>query len=546
MWMSSSPRSKDTSSMVLFAILSLAALGLSICVLLGCSSPTDARYSFYSVNGTNITRIMGKNCTACVYNDVADRYMFGMSGVCRGRNGTLRCDASFPSSFDITALTFEDIGGSSSSNASSVNAEQFKQYASTTSINHPLVQRLSKAVAGILIASAICNLLLFIPMYFFVQYIRPKSRIGKILSNLVVLDCCALCAAVGMVYSIFRNEVGGVYEHAAPEIHFTKWPVRFELGFWFLVGAAASRVLNIFLAAGIYPKKKKGADEASPWRRNDGREAHERNQGRANRISISHDSLTYKIAGTIEMLRAAVQAYPAVDRINEGCKELLRQVPDNHMIASAISPHFNRQSCDHFLGIDHWGSRAASGNLLWASCPNNGYGYHTDAIDPRARGVYLIVLSECCHGGRPSTTQYHYVGSGRSVNGKGRAAGTGGVMRRVAEHTSPEYRHANPSTLYNTWHNLQSPCVAIYLLAEWNALPTTANPASDESFDDILLAEAVWQVMLQTFTTGRDGNWSDFTAFLQGMCYGHERLFGHPTGCNVDSALEKKRGPRGW
>ena len=80
-------------------------------------------------------------------------------------------------------------------------------------------------------------------------------------------------------------------------------------------------------------------------------------------------------------------------------------------------------------------------------------------------------------------SEYKYVSSGRSARG--------GVMRRVAEHTNPEYRNSHRSELYRVLDGLRPACVAIYLLAEWDPLLIDANPGHAGTFDDILLAEAI-------------------------------------------------------
>lgn len=336
-----------------------------------------------------------------------------------------------------------------------------------------------------------------------------------------------------MAYSLFRNQVARIYEIAAPDVHFTKWPVKFELGFWLLVGAAAARVLSVLFSARGFSEKRR-----------DVRDAKARQQGRASRIAVSSSNLTYMVARTVQRLRIAVGTYRQIYRIDDGCKELFNQVPDDQMLASVISDRLNPYSAELFLGTSSMATTGPPGQLLWESCPNRSSGYRAPP-ESRSRGVYLVVLCECCHNGSPPTTEYRYVGSGRSVKGKGEFTDKGGVMLRVAQHTSPGYREKFPSKLYDTWKNLRSPCVAIYLLSEWNELSIKAHPASDETFDDILLAEAVWQVVLQTSSTGRDGRLSEFTDFLQGQSNGYESLFSNVwRGCNVDSALEKSRDQR--
>ena len=353
----------------------------------------------------------------------------------------------------------------------------------------------------------------------------------------VVLDCCAQCAAVGMVYSIFRNEIAGAY--AAPvEINSTQWPVKFELGFWLLVGAAASRPLNVVLSGFSLQSAEKEPNQQTQ----DQSESYYRQRGRPSSIKkskslrdidhvdkTSYANLTSKIASTIKSLRTAVETYPDQEIIDEGCKRLLTEVRDDEKLAFLMPSHFNQHSAALFVGMHSMVTESPPGLLLWESCPDRGLRI---APESRSRGVYLIVLSECCHGGRSpiNSSEYRYVGSGRSARG---------VVRRVTEHTNPEYRNSHRSELYGVWDALRSPCVAIYLLAEWDPIPINANPGRAEAFDDILLAEAIWQVVLQTFA---EGHMSEFTQFLRRQVPGNVDFISNVwKGCNVNSALEKSR-----
>lgn len=120
-------------------------------------------------------------------------------------------------------------------------------------------------------------------------------------------------------------------------------------------------------------------------------------------------------------------------------------------------------------------------------------------------------------------------------------------MRRVSEHrrNETEYRNGlkngSKPKLYEEWNKLDSACAAIYLLAEWDELPSSfyANPGRADDFDDILLGETIWQVVLQTAVRDPD-RMSPFTRFLRSQLPRDGDLVnGHWQGCNVNSALEK-------
>jgi len=454
-------------------------------------------------------------------------------GTCRSTNSTVRCDHTFPNTFNITAVTFADISASDSSNTSSIYAEQSKQYANTTIINQTLVHQLSETVSALLITSVVLNFF-FLPLPFFVDTSNPRSRPAQILFIFVLLDCCAQSAAVGMVYLIIRNEVGGAYD-VSLGIN-THWPSKFELGFWFLVGVAASRLLYLVLSALTSPLEDREPNQQTQ----DRAEAYRRQQGRASRIKkpnslrdadnvdkVFYANLTSKIASTIRRLRTAVETYQYQDIIDEGCKRLLSEVRDDEKLAFLMSSHFNRHSAALFLGTNSMVAESPPVLPLWESCP-----YRGSRIAPEffSRGVYLIVLSECCHGGgsQISISEYKYVGSGRSARG---------VMGRVKQHIDPQYRTSN-QLLYRVWDGtLRVPCVTIYLLAEWDPLPNGMNRENAQDFDDILLAEAIWQVVLQT---SAQNNMSDFTQFLRQQDPGNLDLISNVWGgCNVNSALEK-------
>ncbi|KAF2180464.1 hypothetical protein K469DRAFT_592335, partial [Zopfia rhizophila CBS 207.26] len=212
-------------------------IALSICVLSGCRTSSDSKYYLYSANGTNITRVMGRNCTSCNFDAVPVSYMFGMSGLCRSTKGTTNCQRQFPHSFNLTSTTLADISVLNTTNASTTPSQQYQDYTGTTSINHGLVHRLSTAVSALLILSVILSFL-FIPLS-----IVLESAFSRILLIFLLFDACALLSALCMFYSIFRNEIAPAYE-AAPEIKTKDWPVNFGLGAWMLVGAFGCRLLS--------------------------------------------------------------------------------------------------------------------------------------------------------------------------------------------------------------------------------------------------------------------------------------------------------------
>jgi len=387
-----------------------------------------------------------------------------------------------------------DVVGSNISNTSSSYTEQYSQFTSTVTIDHALDYQLSKAIGGILIASVVLNFC-FIPLRFIIDRTRGRSLTARIFLFFEFLDWAILCAAVGMVYAIIRSEISGAYS-ATPEIRSKKWQVKFETGFWLLVGAAACRPIYVVLSSFL------------------------------SRVLVS------KLAATIKVLRHAVENFPDQDIIDNGCKRLLEQVTSDRALADLLSHHFNGYSANLLLGMPDFSTGSPPGILLWEDCPSCQTRTPKRASKASRRGVYLIVLSECGHGNdrTGSTSKHMYVGSGRSA---------GGVMLRVREHTDPEYRRRSPqSRLYTTWESFSKPCVAIYLLAEWDAIADDTRPGYAESFDAILLAEAICQVDLRTFGPGVWGNMPEFTQYLAQYVPVTTDTW---EGCNVNSALQASR-----
>jgi hypothetical protein len=335
-----------------------------------------------------------------------------------------------------------------------------------------------------------------------------------------------------MVYLIVRNEIAGA--HAVfLGINSTQSPVKFELGFWLLVGAVASRLLS---AVPVFSSQSVKTEPVQQWQ-----DQHWQDQGeRFSRIRISkslrdihnvdglfYANLTSKIASTIGRLRKAVQTYQDQEIIDEGCKRLFTRIRDDEALASLMPSHFYQQSATLFLGMHSEERGIPPGRLLYESCPYHG---STKAPESGSRGVYLVVVRECCHGSRLpiNAPEYKYVGSGRSARG---------VMLRVEQHTNPDYRNSQPSELYRAWDHLSAPCVAIYQLAEWDPVPMGRRPGSVEGFDEILLAEAIWQMVLQT---SAQRNMSEFTQHLRGRGSGNADLISNVwIGCNVNSAVEE-------
>jgi hypothetical protein len=417
-------------------------------------------------------------------------------------------------------------------------------------MNHTRVHHLSEAVCSILIASVVLNFF-FLLLGFFVDTSKPRSGKARVLFNFVFLDWCAQCAAVVMVYLIIRNEIAGAH-FVFLGLNITHAPVKFELGFWLLIGAAAARPLSAVLVVFFSQSAETEPDQQwqdqqwqdQHWQDQHWQDQHWQDQGerlRPIRISKSlrdtpnvddvfYDNLTSKIASTIRRLRTAVDTYQDQGIIDEGCKRLFTRFRDDLELASLMPSHFYKHSATLFLGMHSEERRIPPGPLLYESCPHR---VIREPPESDSRGVYLVVVRECCHGSRlpTNTPEYKYVGSGRSDKG---------VMLRVKQHTDPDYRNEHRSELYRAWDSLiRAPCVAIYQLAEWDPLPKAMArmPGSAEGFDEILLAEAIWQVVLQT---SAQGNMSEFTQHLRGRGSGNPDLINNVyRGCNVLSALER-------
>lgn len=390
-----------------------------------------------------------------------------------------------------------------------MNADQSEQIISTTPINHTLVHRLGDAVGAILIASVVLNFFFTVLCFF----VNPKSSVARYLYILVLHTLFGQCATVVMVYLIIRDEI----TRPALGTEGTHSKVQYEVGFWLLVAAAASQLLNAL----SYPTipKQQTRNQGEPYRRSF------RDTDNVDPVFYAH--LISKLVSIIKGLRTAVETYPHLEQIDEGCQKLLAEVKDDEQLAILMSNHFYQDSAALFLGIHPMVTGRPPGPLLWENCPNRG---SSMAPVSRQRGVYLIILGGCSHAGtsRTNTSKYMYVGSGRSARDP-----VGGVMLRVAEHTNPEYRNRpeNRSELYKVWNTYRPECIAIYLLAEWNPVPFGVHPGHAESFNDILLAEAIWQVALQTFIQDRMSN---FVQHLGPQVPGDAEW----RGCNFKSALE--------
>ena len=490
-------------------------------------------------------------------------------GTCGSINGTIRCQHTFPNTFNITAATITDIMPSNSSNASLTYAKQYEQYTSTTFLSHTRVHHLSEAVCALLITSVILNFFCLL-LGFLADISEPRSGKVRILFLIVLLDSCAQCAAVLIVYLIIRNALTGAHAGFLG-INSMHSPVGYELGFWLVVVAAASQLLSASIIAFSSKQAEKEPDQQprdhelqeqqfpdQRWRdqrrqdhqvqdqrRQDQRRQLQRWQDHGERLNqiripksfrdadnvddVFYDSLVSKIASTIKGLRQAVETYLDQERIDESCKTLFTTTRDDGELASLIASHFYQKSATLFLGMHSEATGNSSGPLLYQSCSCP---YHecTKAPNSGSRGVYLVIVRECCYGSRLpiDTREYMYVGSGQSAEG---------VMLRVEEHTNYTYRKSQRSELYKAWDRLVSnPFVSIYQLAEWDPLPVSRTHRDADVYAEILLAEAIWQVVLQT---SAPVNMSDFTEHIQEQGYGSFDLISNVwTGCNVISALE--------
>ena len=123
-----------------------------------------------------------------------------------------------------------------------------------------------------------------------------------------------------------------------------------------------------------------------------------------------------------------------------------------------------------------------------------------------------------------------YVGSGHSARG--------GMLYRSVQHADPKYRAENPSVLL--YKHLNEPGVShrVYALCEWPAIDRP--PHKEETYDEILLLEAICQIRL---ATGCPRKSSKFFRATQDCFNSHgESPRGNVyRGLNIEFALEKKR-----
>jgi hypothetical protein len=276
-------------------------------------------------------------------------------------------------------------------------------------------------------------------------------------------------------------------------------------------------------------------------------EASQRQRGRAdlprNRLPVDliahyfgQKDLVPTMVKVMKALRKSVEMRP--ECIDTGVKRMLKEFPDDEQLCTNLALRFNYGSAklfssdnitagsllsspSHALPIVWARSRTGLYPPLWSFEEDKQKGLHK-------RGVYLLELWKPSSEHPGHFHMFAYVGSGRSAKG--------GMLYRSIQHADPKYRAEHPTILL--YKHLKEPWVShrVYALCEWPAIAQP--PSKEETYDEILLLEAMCQIRLGT---GCPKGMSKFFREAQD-CFDVE----NPRtvvyrGLNRESALEKTR-----
>jgi len=282
------------------------------------------------------------------------------------------------------------------------------------------------------------------------------------------------------------------------------------------------------------PRKMRSRAEEEASQRLRGKAELERNKLpsdlTANRFR-EHDPVPTMVR-IMKAIRKNVEASP--ECIDTGIKRMLQEFQDDEILCTRLAiSHFSSDTAKIFCtGVvpmtGGWPSPDAL-PLVWRRTHASDYPSLREIESGKekglhVRGVYLLQSYENWR----SKAFHYYVGSGRSAQG--------GILLRALQHGDPEYRARN-SSLY-LYKHLNRPGIwyRIYRLSDWPAISEV--PGKDDTFDEILLMEKLWQIRLRT---GVSGKMSGFFRAVQDSFDGDTPVKVMHKGLNVYSALEKTR-----
>ncbi|PMD34888.1 hypothetical protein L207DRAFT_128571 [Hyaloscypha variabilis F] len=218
--------------------------------------------------------------------------------------------------------------------------------------------------------------------------------------------------------------------------------------------------------------------------------------------------------------------------VDTGLKRLFKEFPDDEQLCTKLALRFTnggaRIFCNGSITADSLGSSPSHAlPLIWSRSEAAKYPSLSSFKNDEQKGLYKRGVYWCeAYGpdpGNPSRYNlYVSVGSGRSAKG--------GMLYRAVQHaenpTSLLYKHLNrPGTGYR-----------IYSVCEWPAISVI--PSKEETYDEILLVEALCQLRFRSGYLGRRSRF--FKAVQDTFDDGCPEM--KPwIGLNVDSALEKPR-----
>lgn len=230
-------------------------------------------------------------------------------------------------------------------------------------------------------------------------------------------------------------------------------------------------------------------------------EASQRLRGKAelpeNNLPTAHIT---KHFGKKDLVPTMVRAMKAVRKgvetspecVDTGIKRMLKEFQDDEILCTRLATHLSSESAKLFCTGDIKNSTLNIYSpyglpLIWKKSSASKYSALSsfergEQKGIHERGVDLLWFHEALtdHGYRC------YVGSGRSAQG--------GMILRALQHGDPKHRAKNPTT--HLYKHLGQPGTThrVYRLARWPAIDEV--PSKEETFDEILLVEMLWQIRL--------------------------------------------------
>ncbi|OAQ57369.1 protein kinase-like domain [Pochonia chlamydosporia 170] len=227
--------------------LDWSIFALTLCVLSGCRTSAESKYSLINADHTLLTASFGEDCVKAGISVIPDLYKTGLAGACRVKDGSATCESSPPGH---PSLNWIDMFESDLNLAASANTTTPRPPGSSNStiahclnviasnpVDHAYNNRLASALLALLAICIVLNIATTAVALFSVSAFALPVFFPGLVDEILLVTC------LGIYLGIMNHEAGSyiMQDHQ----HDIDGKAVLGVGFWLLLSTFAVRALSM-------------------------------------------------------------------------------------------------------------------------------------------------------------------------------------------------------------------------------------------------------------------------------------------------------------